>query len=186
MSRFTIHETPILHLKVLERRIMGDSRGFLTRLFCFEELKEVGWKKPVMQINHTMTQKVGTIRGMHFQLPPNGEIKLVTCLRGAIWDVAVDLRSDSPTFLQWYATELSASNHRALLIPEGFAHGFQALSEESEILYLHSSIYAPELESGINPIDPMLSITWPKPISELSTKDSQYPFLNDQFRGIKL
>jgi len=184
MNRFTILDAPIADLKIVERQVLGDSRGFLSRLFCAEELTAAGWHKPIAQINQTLTQKQGSIRGMHFQRPPYAEMKLVTCLRGAIWDVAVDLRAGSLTFLQWYAEELSLANHRALLIPEGFAHGFQALSDDCELIYLHSMPYTPEAEAGLNPKDPMLSIAWPRAITELSGRDAQHPMLDHQFRGV--
>ena len=186
MSRFTILDTPIADLKIVERQQLGDSRGFLSRLFCAAELAVAGWHKPIIQINQTSTQKQGTIRGMHFQTPPYAEMKLVTCLRGAIWDVAVDLRAGSPTFLQWHAEELSAANHRALLIPEGFAHGFQSLSDDCELIYVHSVAYAPEAEAGLNPQDPMLSIGWLLGITELSARDAQHPMLDHHFKGVTL
>ena len=186
MSRFTIFDTPIAGLKIAENQQLGDSRGFLKRLFCAEELASAGWRKPIAQINQTLTQNQGTIRGMHFQRPPHAEMKLVTCLRGAIWDVAVDLRAESPTFLHWHAEELSAANHRALLIPEGFAHGFQTLSDDCELIYLHSMAYTPGAEAGLNPKDPMLSIAWPLAISELSARDAQHPVLDHQFKGVTL
>lgn len=186
MSRFTVFSTPIAGLKVVQRQPLGDSRGFLARLFCAEELAATGWNKPVAQINQTLTQMKGTVRGLHFQQPPYSEMKLVTCVRGAVWDVAVDLRASSPTFLQWYAAELSASNHRAFLIPEGLAHGFQTLSDECELIYLHSVAYTQSAEGGINPQDPMLSITWPLAFTELSTRDSQHPMLDQSFKGMTL
>jgi dTDP-4-dehydrorhamnose 3,5-epimerase len=186
MSRFTVLDTPITDLKIVERQQLGDSRGFLSRLFCAEELTAAGWHKPIAQINQTLTHKQGTIRGMHFQRPPSAEMKLVTCLRGAVWDVAVDLRAGSPTFLQWHSAELSAVNHRGMLIPEGFAHGFQALSDNCELLYLHSVPYAPEDESGLNPADPTLDIRWPLDVSELSSRDSGHPMLSKEFTGVRL
>lgn len=186
MNRFAILDTPIVGLKLVERQHVGDSRGFLSRLFCAEELAAVGWKRPIAQINQTLTQKKGTIRGMHFQHSSYAEMKLVTCLRGEIWDVAVDLRAESPTFLQWHAEKLSAENRRALLIPEGFAHGFQTLSDDCELLYLHSMAYMPTAEAGLNSQDSTLSITWPLAISELSTRDAQHPMLDDQFKGLTL
>lgn len=186
MKRFVIFDTPIAGLKVVERQQLGDSRGFLSRLFCTEELAAVGWKKPIAQINQTLTQKKGTIRGMHFQHSPYAEMKIVTCLRGEIWDVAVDLRTGSPSFLQWHAEKLSAKNRCALLIPEGFAHGFQTLSDDCELLYLHSMTYMPTAEGGLNPQDPRLSITWPLVISELSIRDAQHPMLDDEFKGLTL
>lgn len=186
MSRFTIIDTPLAGLKIVERQQLGDSRGFLSRLFCAEELAAAGWHRPVVQINQTLTQKQGTIRGMHYQKPPHAEMKLVTCLRGAIWDVAVDLRHSSPTYLQWHAQELSADNHRALLIPEGFAHGFQTLTDNCELIYLHSRAYTPDAESGLNATDPQLSINWPQPMTELSARDAQQPMIDPQFRGVTL
>ena len=186
MSRFTIFDTPIADLKIVERQQLGDSRGFLSRLFCAEELGAAGWHKPVSQINHTFTQRKGTIRGMHFQRAPHAEMKLVTCLRGAVWDVAVDLRLGSPTYLHWHAVELSASNGCALLIPEGFAHGFQTLVDDCELIYLHSTAYAPAVEAGLNARDPSLSINWPLNISEISARDLQHQMLDHQFKGVEL
>lgn len=185
MSRFTISDTPIGGLKLIERKQLADARGFFSRLFCSEELAAAGWFKPIAQINHTLTQRQGAVRGMHFQHPPHAEMKLVACLRGAVWDVAVDLRVGSPTFLHWHAEELSAVNHRALLIPEGFAHGFQALSNDCELLYLHTAAYAPGAEGGINPRDPELAINWPLAIAELSPRDAQYPMPNKEFTRLK-
>lgn len=184
MSRFIILDTFIDDLKIIERQQLGDGRGFLSRLFCAEELAAAGWRKSIAQINHTFTQKSGTVRGMHFQHPPHAEMKLVTCLRGAIWDVAVDLRAGSSTFLQCHTEELSAANHRALLIPEGFAHGFQTLSDGCELIYLHSAAYVPEAEAGLNPQDPMLAIPWPGAIAEMSDRDAQHPLLGHQFKGV--
>ncbi len=186
MSRFTILDTTIADLKIIERQQLGDSRGFLARLFCADELAAAGWRKPIAQINQTLTQKQGTIRGLHFQHPPYAEMKLVSCLRGAIWDVAVDLRAESPTFLQWHAEELSAANQRALLMPDGFAHGFQTLSDDCELIYLHSAAYTPKAEAGLNPNDPMLSIAWPLATVELSARDAKHPMLDRYFRGVML
>ena len=186
MSRFTALDTPLSGLKVIERQQLGDSRGFFSRIFCSQELGAAGWDKPVVQINQTLTHDRGNIRGLHFQLPPHIEMKLVTCLRGKIFDVVVDLRAGSPTFLHWHAEELSAVNQRALLIPEGFAHGFQALEPDCQLIYLHSAAYSPESEAGLNPLDPMLSINWPLPITEMSKKDSQNLMLNHQFQGVVL
>ena len=186
MSRFTILDTPIDKLKIVERQQLGDNRGFLARLFCVEELAAAGWRKPIIQINQTRTQKLGTVRGLHFQNAPYSEMKLVTCLRGAIWDVTVDLRAGSPTFLKWHAEELSAANHRSLLIPEGFAHGFQTLCDDCELIYFHSQVYTPNAEAGLNPIDTMISIRWPFAITELSDRDAQHPMLSHLFKGVKL
>ena len=186
MSRFVIDDLPLQGLKRIERQYLGDSRGFLSRLFCAGELAQGGWHKPIVQINHTYTVKCGTVRGMHFQRPPYAELKLVICLRGEVWDVAVDLRRGSPTFLQWHAEHLSEENGFAMLIPEGFAHGFQALTDNVELIYCHSAAYMQEAESGFNPTDQQLAIHWPLPISELSMRDSQHPLLDKQFSGLVL
>jgi dTDP-4-dehydrorhamnose 3,5-epimerase len=123
---------------------------------------------------------------MHFQRPPHAEAKFITCLQGCIWDVAVDLRRGSPTFLQWRAFELSPDNQQSLLIPEGCAHGFQALTEACEMLYVHSEFFAPDADDGVNPNDPMLDISWPLPVSGLSDKDARRPFLSHDFEGMTL
>ena len=186
MSHFQIEETPLQGLKVIQRNPRKDSRGQFARAFCSEELSAAGWTTPVMQINHSMTKAVGSVRGLHYQEPPKAEKKMVLCLRGRVWDVAVDLRASSATFLSWHAEELSAENNKALLIPEGFAHGFQVLDKGSELLYLHSEQYAPRLEGGLSPLDPRLSIPWPLSIVEMSDRDSGFPVLTDKYKGISL
>lgn len=186
MSRFTVTGLPLGGLKLVERQRLGDSRGFLSRLFCVEELAAAGWTKPIAQINHTYTAARGTVRGMHFQRPPHAEMKLVSCIRGEVWDVAVDVRADSPTFLHWHAEHLSADNLRELLIPEGFAHGFQALTDDVELLYCHSAAYAHDAEAGMNPLDERLAIAWPLPITELSARDAAHPLTETGFEGVRL
>ena len=176
MKRFAVIETPIAGLKVIQRQPIGDDRGFLCRLFCSEELASVGWQKPIAQINHTLTAKQGTIRGLHFQIAPHPEKKLVSCLKGRVWDVAIDLRDDSPTRYHWHAEELSADNHKAMLIPEGFAHGFQSLDDGCELLYCHSAHFHPESERGLRFDDPWLGIAWPLPLSEISDRDLKHPY----------
>ncbi len=185
MSRFTIDDCPLAGLKTIVRHPVGDSRGFLSRLFCAEALGQAGWHRPIAQINHTYTARKGVVRGMHYQCPPHAEMKLVSCLRGEIWDVAVDIRSDSPTFLHWHAERLSATNGKALLIPEGFAHGFQALSDDVELLYCHSAAYSAEAEAGLSPVDPRLHINWPLEIAELSSRDARHEPINACFTGIR-
>jgi dTDP-4-dehydrorhamnose 3,5-epimerase len=137
-----------------------------------------------MQINHTLTAKRGTVRGLHFQYPPHAEIKIVSCLHGEVFDVAVDLRQGSPTFLHWHAEILSANNHRTLLIPEGYAHGFQTLAEDCELLYFHTSAYQPGAESGLNAQDPALNIHWPEAVIELSSRDLAHPYITADFVGV--
>jgi dTDP-4-dehydrorhamnose 3,5-epimerase len=186
MSRFTLTETGIGGLRIVQRQRLGDERGFLSRIFCSDELASAGWYKPIAQINHTWTQQQGTVRGLHFQHPPYAEMKLVTCLRGAVWDVGLDLRAGSSSFLQWRAVELSADNGRALLIPEGFAHGFQALTDDCELLYLHSAPYAAQAESGLSATDQGLGIGWPLPITLQSERDLRHPVVTPEFTGLDL
>lgn len=186
MSRFIIRDIDLAGLKVIVRQPIGDERGYLERLFCADELAKVGWRKPIAQINHTLTQKRGTVRGLHFQKPPHAEMKLVSCLRGVVWDVGVDLRAGSPTFLKWHAEELSADNHRALMIPEGFAHGFQTMTDDCELLYLHSAAYAADSEGAVSAIDPKLGICWPLAITEQSARDKTHVMLADDFQGLTI
>jgi len=184
LNRFTVIDLPLSGLKLVERQRLGDARGSLSRLFCAEEMAAAGWVKPIAQINHTFTTKRGTVRGMHFQPSPHAEMKLVSCLRGEVWDVAVDLRAGSKTFLQWHSELLSAENGRALLIPEGCAHGFQSISDDAELLYCHSAGYATAAEAGLNSADPRLAIRWPLPIGERSPRDAQHPMLHEDFEGL--
>lgn len=184
MSRFTITDLPLAGLKLIARQRLGDARGFLSRLFCADELAAAGWHKPIAQINHTRTALRGSIRGMHYQMPPHAEMKLVSCIRGEVWDVAVDLRANSPTFLQWHAQTLSADNGQAMLIPEGIAHGFQTITDDVEMLYLHSVAYTPAAEAALRFDDPCLGITWPLPMTEISARDQVHALLSPAFKGI--
>lgn len=186
MSRFLFHATPIKDLQVIERHPIGDSRGFLERLFCQETLGQLMQDKTIHQINRTLTQKKGTVRGLHFQSPPHAETKIVACLKGQVWDVAVDLRQGSPTFLQHHAVLLTDDNHRSYLIPEGFAHGFQTLTPDCEMLYFHTADYNTEAEGALNALDPLLAINWPEHITERSERDISHAMLTDDFHGVAL
>ena len=186
MSRFAIRKTPIDGLHVFQRLPVGDERGYLERMFCSDELKPIIGQRSIAQINHTLTAKRATVRGMHFQHPPHAEMKLVSCLRGEVFDVAVDLRKDSKTFLQWHAEVITESNHKTFLIPEGFAHGFQTLTEDCALIYFHTSAYAPDAEAGLNALDPRLAIDWPMPIAERSARDTQRAMLTSKFSGLSL
>lgn len=186
MSCLAITELPLIGLKLVEHQRSEDARGFFARVFCAEQLAGAGWTKPIAQINHTYTAHCRTVRGMHFQYPPHAEMKLVTCIHGEVWDVAVDIRADSPTFLSWHAERLSADNCRALFIPEGFAHGFQTLTDDVELIYCHAAAYYPEAEGGLHPEDPRLAIAWPLPIGELSPRDSAHSLIQSQFEGVRL
>ncbi len=186
MSQLIVSDLPLAGLKCITRQRLGDQRGFLSRLFCAKELAAAGWQKAVVQINHTLTARCGTVRGFHYQMSPHAEMKLVSCIRGEVWDVAVDLRTNSATFLQWQAETLSADNGKALLIPEGFAHGFQTLTDNCELLYLHTAAYAPQAEAGLRFDDPRLHIAWPLKITDLSGRDQAHPLLTDAFNGIQI
>lgn len=186
MSGLLVKNLPLEGLRQVERRPISDHRGFLARLFCAETLAVAGWTGPIAQINHTHTANQGTVRGLHFQYPPYAEMKLVSCIRGAIWDVAVDIRTGSSTFLHWYAVHLSRDNGRALLIPQGFAHGFQALTEDVEIVYIHSGAYSCEHEGGLHHSDPHLDIHWPQQVTKISPRDGGHPLISANFKGVSV
>ena len=181
-----ILESPFKKAFVLEAEPYIDHRGKFGRIYCQDELKQIGHYKQIVQINHSLTRKSGAIRGMHFQYPPKAEIKMVKCLRGSVFDVIVDLRRDSDTLLQWYGEILSDDNLKMMYVPEGFAHGFQTLEENTELLYLHTEFYSPEHEGGVRYDDPMLRISWPLEVTEASKKDQEYPLLSNDFEGILL
>jgi dTDP-4-dehydrorhamnose 3,5-epimerase len=185
-KRFDFHPTPLDGLWVVQRKSIDDQRGFFCRFFCAEEFHVVGWKKPIAQINHTCTVTRGTVRGLHFQYPPYAESKIVSCLRGEVYDIAVDIRKSSPTFLHWYGENLSAANQKSLLIPEGFAHGFQTLVENCELIYLHSVPFHEHSEDAINIADLKIGIVWPIPITDISGRDLRHPFITDKFKGVEV
>lgn len=176
--------TPLSGLYEVQLTPTGDPRGRFTRLFCEQELAAIRPGLHFTQVNHSETRGRGTIRGMHFQAPPAAEAKLIRCLRGRVHDVVVDVRTGSPTFLHWHAIELAGDNDRAIFIPEGFAHGFQALSEEADLLYMHTAPWTPALEHGLRHDDPRLGIAWPLPVSMLSERDRCYTLIDDDFRGV--
>ena len=163
-----------------------DHRGGFIRLFCENKLKQYIGDRHIVQINHSKTNCVGAIRGMHFQHPPYAEMKLIRCISGRVLDVVIDLRAGSKTFLKWHAEELSKNNGRMLIVPEGFAHGFQILEEESELLYLHTQFYTPTSEDGLRYNDPLINITWPLPVTDLSERDCNHKLLSAEFTGIHL
>ncbi len=176
--------TPLPGVFVAETTVIEDQRGAFARFFCAEELAAAFGGRPVVQINHSRTARVGSVRGLHFQYPPHAEYKLIRCLRGRVFDVAVDLRAGSATFLKWHAVELTPGNARLFLLPEGCAHGFQVLEPDSELLYLHSAAYAPGAEGGVRHDDPRVGIAWPLPVADLSARDASHPLLDADFRGL--
>jgi dTDP-4-dehydrorhamnose 3,5-epimerase len=163
---------------VVELEIRSDERGGFARTFCREEFTAAGLDPAVEQCNLSFNHVAGTLRGMHWQVPPFGEPKLVRCTRGAIIDIIVDMREDSPTRLQHVAVELSASNRRALYVPAYFAHGYQTLDDDTEVVYQVGAAYAPGAERGLRHDDPSLGLTWPVPVSMISDKDASWPLLD--------
>ena len=176
--------TPIADLIIVEKSINTDSRGAFSRMYCSEEFLSLIGQRQIVQINHSRTAAVGAIRGLHFQHPPYAEVKIVQCIKGRVWDVAVDLRANSPTFLTWHSVELSAFNSLALIIPEGVAHVFQVLEPDSELLYMHTNFYIQSAEGGVRFDDPRLAISWPLPITEISKRDASHDFIGAKFSGV--
>ena len=172
-------ETKLEGAFVVDLDLKEDNRGFFARTFCQQEFEEHGLKPVIAQANVAFNRRRGTTRGMHFQFPPAAETKLVRCTRGAILDIIVDLRPESPTFLDHVAVELSVENHRSLYVPERFAHGYQALADETETSYQVGEFYAPEHEGGLRFDDPDLGLTWPLPPTEVSDKDGAWSLLSE-------
>ena len=179
-----ITATKISGLYIADTTAFVDERGSFARNFCARDLAPALQGQTIAQINQSITAKVGAVRGLHFQRAPHAEIKMVRCLRGCIWDVAVDLRQESPTFLQWHAEELTPANMKMMIVPERCAHGFQVLEPDSEVLYLHTDFYEPAAEGGINYADPRINITWPLAVTDLSPRDASHTFLDDTYTGI--
>ena len=175
-----ITNTPIEGVAVIDLELRSDDRGFFARTFCVEEFGAAGLKTVVEQCNQSFNHQAGTLRGMHFQIAPHPEAKLVRCIRGAIVDIIVDMRPDSPTRLQHVAVELTADNRRALYVPPHFAHGYQTLVDDTEVMYQVSGSYEPTAERGLRYDDPMLGLEWPLPVSVISAKDSAWPLIADR------
>jgi dTDP-4-dehydrorhamnose 3,5-epimerase len=179
-------ETPIAGAYYIELEPFLDERGLFARTFCQRELAQIGFHNQIVQINHSITRQKGTIRGMHYQLPPVSETKIIRCVQGKVFDVMVDIRAGSATFKQWCGVELSKDNMRMVYIPEGFAHGFQTLTDNAELIYHHSAFYNQELERGLRFNDVALSIRWPLPIGPISPKDQSHPLIDNTFNGIEI
>jgi dTDP-4-dehydrorhamnose 3,5-epimerase len=186
VRRLTVLETPLAGVFQVRRLRAADARGSFERIFCASELAEAGWRRPIAQVNLTRTATLGTVRGMHYQRPPHAETKLVTCVRGEVFDVAVDLREGSPTFLRWFGVRLAAAAGDALLIPPGFAHGFQSLTDDVELLYCHDAAYAADAEAGVLATDPRIGVAWPMLVANLSARDTAHPPLSAEFEGVRL
>jgi dTDP-4-dehydrorhamnose 3,5-epimerase len=171
-------QTPLKGAFLIDLDLRHDSRGFFARTFCAKEFEAHGLNPTIAQCNLSFNHKKGTLRGMHYQVPPVSETKVVQCIRGAIQDVIIDLRPDSPTYKQHISVELSAENRRALYIPELFAHGFQTLADDTEVLYLMGEFYTPGYDRGFRYDDPAFGIEWLIPISEISEKDASWTLLD--------
>jgi dTDP-4-dehydrorhamnose 3,5-epimerase len=181
-----ISPTAIPDLNIATTPWHRDARGAFGRLYCDVALRPVLGQRKIVQINLSHTRQRGTVRGLHFQRGTSAELKCVRCLRGLAWDVAVDLREGSPTYLRWLAVQLSPEEGNMVIIPEGFAHGFQALADDTELLYLHTAHYAAAAEAGVRYDDPQLAIGWPLPAQCLSDRDLSLPFLGAQMPGAPL
>jgi len=183
MQKLQFTPTPLSGAYLVRPNSFEDERGSFSRIFCVEEFADI-FQGNIAQINHSVTLKKGALRGMHFQYPPHAEIKMVKCIKGSVYDVIVDIRKDSPTFLQWFSTTLSSENQEMIYVPEGFAHGFQTLEDNSELLYVHSKLYTPKHEGALNVLDEVLNINWPLPISSISEKDRNHPMIQKDFQGV--
>jgi dTDP-4-dehydrorhamnose 3,5-epimerase len=179
-----LHPTALDGAFTIELEKRGDHRGFFARLFCADEFAAAGLETSFIQINNSLTQSRGTLRGMHYQLPPDAEVKLVRCVRGSLYDVILDLRPDSATFGRHFGCELNAENRTAMYVPRGFAHGFLTLEDDTEAVYLVSNRYVPEQERGLRWDDPVFSIELPIPVHEMSEKDRSWPAFDKVYHAV--
>jgi dTDP-4-dehydrorhamnose 3,5-epimerase len=168
-------KTPVEGARLIDLERRGDERGFFARVFCTEEFGADGLETSFLQVNNSLSAEKGTLRGLHYQLAPSEEVKVVRCVRGALWDVVLDLREDSPTFGKWFGAELTAENRRMMYVPRGCAHGFLTLEVDTEALYFVSTPYAPALERGVRWNDPTFGIEWPIEPVVISEKDAAHP-----------
>ena len=175
---------PLAGAYVIDLEPFSDERGWFARYYCKDDFAGIGHHKEWVQMNQSVTYKKGSLRGMHFQYPPFREIKMVRCIIGSVYDVIIDIREGSPTFLQWFGVELSASNNKMLYIPEGFAHGFQTLGDNATLNYHHTELYTPGAEGGLRYDDPALSITWPLAVTIISERDKSHLLVDKNFKGI--
>nr|WP_290227278.1 dTDP-4-dehydrorhamnose 3,5-epimerase [Trichocoleus desertorum] len=176
-------ETPLKGAFVIDLEQRSDHRGFFARTFCAKEFEDHGLKPTVAQCNLSYNHKQGTLRGMHYQTPPAAETKLIRCTQGGIYDVIIDMRPDSPTYLAHFGIELTAENRRALYVPEMFAHGYQALTDGAEVIYQVGEFYTPGYERGLRYNDPFFKIEWPLPVTEISEKDQSWPLFETVMVG---
>jgi dTDP-4-dehydrorhamnose 3,5-epimerase len=173
------NETPLKDVYIIEVEPHFDDRGYFERLICKNELQAIGLSKDIVQVNHSFSKKQGTLRGFHYQIPPFTETRIIKCIKGSVFDVALDLRKESPTFLKWFGIELNAENNRMLFIPEGFAHGFQTLKTNTELLYFHTGYYNQSKEAAVNYSDPLFEIRFPLKVREISVRDKSHIYITD-------
>ncbi len=184
MGKLTTKPTSIEGVFLVESQVFKDERGQFQRLFCEDELHTVIGDRRIRQINYSKTSNKGTVRGLHFQVPPFQEMKIIRCIKGSILDIGVDLRQNSPTFLKHIRIELTETNNFALVLPEGVAHGFQSLENDIEMIYLHTHRYQANSEAGIPWDDPILAIDWPLPVTEISQRDKNHSYLTKDYKGL--
>lgn len=182
----TFLETKLKGAFIITPDRIEDERGFFARTFCRREFKERGLNPNLAQCNISFNQQKGALRGMHYQTAPHAEAKLIRCTAGAVFDVIIDLRPDSPTFKQWLSVELTAENRGQIYVPEGFAHGYQTLADNAEVFYQHSAFYHPEHQRGLRFDDPAFKINWPLAVSVISNRDRGHAFIDGNFRGMSL
>jgi dTDP-4-dehydrorhamnose 3,5-epimerase len=178
------HETPLTTARLIELERLGDERGFFARAFCAQEFEKRGLESKFVQVNNSFSSQRGTLRGLHYQLPPAAEVKLVRCVRGAFYDAILDLRPDSPSFGRSFGAELNAENRLMMYVPKGFAHAILTLEDDTEALYFSSNFYAPGQERGIRWDDPRFAIEWPGRPTEISAKDKAWPDFSKVFHGV--
>jgi dTDP-4-dehydrorhamnose 3,5-epimerase len=178
--------TPLKGAFIITPDLIEDERGFFSRVFCRREFEANGLNPNLVQCNISFNKQKGTLRGMHYQLPPHAETKLVRCTAGAIYDVIIDIRPGSPVFRQWFATELTSTNRHILYVPEGFAHGFQTLADNTEVYYQHSAFFSPGHQRGLRFDDPAFKIAWPLAVSAISDRDGNHALIDEHFAGMRL
>jgi dTDP-4-dehydrorhamnose 3,5-epimerase len=184
LEDFIVEDLPLNGLKLIKRKLKNDNRGFFSNIYSADQLSLIGFSKPISQINHSFSSRIGTIRGMHYQTHPYIDTKLINLIRGEIVNVVVDLRVQSSTFMASFGMKLTEAENVGLLIPAGFAQGFQTISNDVDIIYCHTERYVKDFERGLNPFDPALSIDWPLPVSEISERDKNHQFINANFKGL--
>jgi dTDP-4-dehydrorhamnose 3,5-epimerase len=180
------HQTPLKDAYLIELEKRGDDRGFFARFFCQREFAAAGLETEFVQANNSLSAKKGTLRGLHYQLAPAAEVKLVRCLRGALFDAIIDIRPDSPTYGRWFGAELNDDNRLMMYVPRGFAHAVLTLSDDTEVLYLVSDFYSPENERGVRWNDARFKVGWPIEPTEISAKDAAWPDFDAAFHGVDL